>query len=688
MSENLRFQSLAGGGCFCAFVMAIACSSVSAQNWRISTNRCKEIEVTDQDGVLSIKTLGKDPQLVGQLIGVKATDTVLEFEHFSPERINRCELFLGPPFSTANRAEIPPIPLSETWQTYAEPIPNELVQKLSKKPTMMRLDLGRKEGIRLQIRSLKLRPYTAQDRQRAAAQDAIRQKKQRDVHQIQKYLKRRFPYEISSINVSSDSILLTGKPLPKSADATQLEIVEHPAWSSIVDTEDHLKINADIVITEQGWTAKLPREIDDRDRLYSGWQLAWKDRLVTPRQFVTQIDPQGKDYPKQRPKPANQKGIGGFLSTGPVDDLVDLGITAVTVNMVLSAFVSENPGPGRKPIPGTRPTAYFNERAFVPHDQSMKWARDNDVIVSAILLIAPRKTPSRYAPLAHPESDEGKFVMPDISTRQGAIIYHYVLNRIARRYRSPSGPVGGITNWIAHNEIDFHYVWTNMGVQPREIVTETYYRSMRMISAATRRYNPHARVFASLTHHWVLPDDGTGKQLSSRDLLIDLQRYCIQEGDFPWGVAYHPYPQSLFSEIAWNDPGITYDETTPYITIQNLEVLVGFMSQPRMRDSSRQVRGILLSEQGFHTDSYDADSQANQAGSLLYAMNKLRGLPSIESFHYHRWIDHPKEGGLKMGLRTLPSEEHPYGTKKRAWHVYQAIGTASESEATAGLPGP
>ncbi|MGB1706843.1 MAG: DUF5722 domain-containing protein, partial [Rubripirellula sp.] len=65
-----------------------------------------------------------------------------------------------------------------------------------------------------------------------------------------------------------------------------------------------------------------------------------------------------------------------------------------------------------------------------------------------------------------------------------------------------------------------------------------------------------------------------------------------------------------------------------------------------------------------------------------------RNLPWIESFHYHRWVDHPDEGGLKLGLRTLPTQEHPHGERKRAWSVYQAINTVKEERATSGLPKP
>jgi hypothetical protein len=77
-----------------------------------------------------------------------------------------------------------------------------------------------------------------------------------------------------------------------------------------------------------------------------------------------------------------------------------------------------------------------------------------------------------------------------------------------------------------------------------------------------------------------------------------------------------------------------------------------------------------------------------QAGSLWYALQKVRIMPWIESFHYHRWIDHPDEGGLLLGLRTLPTKEHKHGQRKQSWEVFRDFGTEKEISTTQNLPQP
>jgi hypothetical protein len=211
---------------------------------------------------------------------------------------------------------------------------------------------------------------------------------------------------------------------------------------------------------------------------------------------------------------------------------------------------------------------------------------------------------------------------------------------------------------------------------------------MRMIHNAARQHNPHARVFTSTTHHWFDADDNHWDKFAAGEFYVSLQRYSKSEGDFGWGVGHHPYPSNLRAATAWNDKGVTNDVKTPKITMQNIEVLGRFLKLPFMADAEGNSRPVLLCEQGFNSVTYDQKDQANQAGSLAYAMKKIRTMPIVESFHYHRWIDHPGESGVNFGLRTLPSKTEKFGTKKLSWEVYQAIGTPRERKVTRGLPGP
>ena len=644
-----------------------------------------DVRLEQNNGTLSITTTGNDPYLVGKLHDLGGEDQVLEFEYFSTERVS-LSVFLGPPFHAAHEIALPPMSIAEGWQTYAEDLVKNANRPISKGTRLMRLDFGNRPNLQFQIRNLRLRPQSALDRKREEQREQINANKRESAEQIASYLNASFPLSLHAVDVTSDRIVIDANLPSQDFDSATTAIVEFPAWTQPGDAG--IAVESRASQTDGRLRFVVDRFDAGRDRVTSGWRITAGDQFVSPRFFPTSIATSGTDHAKSRVIPKTQKGLNGLSTRGPVQDFADLGVNAVTLNLLLNRFLAFQDGPNREKIDAPGEPVYFDLRGFQTYDPLIKFAKENDIVISATVLIRSPHRTDQPAPLAHPDNDGGVYAMPDLSTPRGTAVYSHILDRIAQRYGNPQSARGGISNWIVHNEIDFHTVWTNMGRQPREIVTETYYRSMRLIHNIALKYHPFARVFVSLTHHWTVPDDGTWKQLAPREVIETLQQYSRVEGDFAWGVAYHPYPESLFAKVAWDDKRISDSFDTDLITMQNLQVLIRFMQQPSMQDPSGSSRPILLSEQGFHTDSYEPEAQLRQAGSLHYAMQKVKQYPVIESFHYHRWIDHPDEGGLLLGLRTLPTKENRYGERKKSWFVYQAIGTDREAEATAGLPGP
>ena len=285
----------------------------------------------------------------------------------------------------------------------------------------------------------------------------------------------------------------------------------------------------------------VPRKVEDRDRLYSGWRLrvnqpdAAVSHFVSARHHTSVFQTTTSSTTLLQSRPANQKGLSAFSNRGPRTDLVELGVKAITLNLVLSRFLTNVSGSQRERINTTGAPIYFNRAAFNALDQLVDYCRQNEIVVTAIVLIPRSKNAESQSVLVHPETDGGVYAMPDLVTSRGVTVYGAVLNRIAKRYSNANHAPGLIANWVAHNEVDYHPVWTNMGTQPDEICIETYYRSMRMIHNAARSHNPHARVFISLTHNWKVLHAKPWRQLSPKTTLETLQRYAMQEGDFAWG---------------------------------------------------------------------------------------------------------------------------------------------------------
>ena len=163
--------------------------------------------------------------------------------------------------------------------------------------------------------------------------------------------------------------------------------------------------------------------------------------------------------------------------------------------------------------------------------------------------------------------------------------------------------------------------------------------------------------------------------------MIDLlAKRCASEGNFDWGLAYHPYPENLRDPRTWLDKQATFDFNTKLISPKNLEVLDAYMKQKQMLYDGK-IRTIVLSEQGSNSPDYSEKSFSDQSAGLVYTWLKFKDMDSIESYIHHRWKDHPKEGGLKLGFRKMGEDTDPEATKKPAWEIWRKLGTAEEKEA-------
>lgn len=502
---------------------------------------------------------------------------------------------------------------------------------------------------------------------------------------IEEYLARTFPGRIGHVTVQKDSVRIEGT-VTNPADGLFLADIpmdlphEDPrGWELLTE------VKAD----GGKFTIELPRERKRdglaHDRLLSRWQLVRKTAAgIEPLSHARHADEvacRAPDLPPARPK--NKKGLGGWNAGRIEGELEALGISAVTVNVMIHTLVALTPEPGTTPFSWQGRTYHARESALAALDATFLEAQRHGVMVSAILLVAnPAKDGSTVVKLlGHPDATkEGIFAMPNVTSPEGLSLYGAILNLMAERWSRADGKHGRVHHWILHNEVDAGREWTNAGDKSAVEFMDLYQRSMRLMDLIARQYDPHGRAFISLTHHWAHP--GNPKWYGSKRMLDLLAEFTRAEGDFPWALAYHPYPQDLFNPRTWEDGQATFTFGTPKITPKNLEVLDAYMKQPAMRHRGK-VRPVHLSENGFNSKDYSPKELADQAAGMALAWKKVQALTSIESWQYHNWIDNRHEGGLKIGLRKFPDEPgDPHG-KKPIWHLYQALGTPREDEACA-----
>ena len=500
---------------------------------------------------------------------------------------------------------------------------------------------------------------------------------------LRKYLDQEFSSKIASVRVGPKTITVSGNFKQTDDRLFLCSIAMDAATASVPANDALIPLSPD---KDSNFSIEIPRIVQRGDRecdqLTSRWQLFRRDgdvyRPASSACYSDDVVCRAPELPSLKPR--SKKGLGGWSARNQlVNELDDLGIASVTVNVMLSTLASTTPKPKHVPFQWQGRTYYANEPALAQYDKTFQEAARRGIVVSAILLV---KNPAKSSDpdvrlLAHPDCEEkAEYAMPNVLSADAVEFYGAILNLMAERWSHSDSVRGRVHHWIMHNEVDVGRVWTNAGEKTDIEYVDLYVRSMRLMDLIIQQYDPHSHVFVTLTHHWA--EKGRDEYYGSKRILKLLTDFCRVEGDFSWGLAYHPYPQSLLNPRTWEDKQATFDFNTKKITPRNLEVLDAYMKLPELRYRG-EVRPVHLSENGFNSKDYSAKVLEDQAAGMALAWKKLSSLSSIETWHYHNWIDNRKEEGLRIGLRKFPDDvEDPLG-KKPIWYLYQSLSTPNES---------
>lgn len=611
-------------------------------------------------------------------VNIPATHTVLEFETFSLGGCDHAHAIYGPSFhGGAQASRMSPIDHSERWTQYST-----LLTKQPEEWKQLRLDLVLEPQASLSIRKARLRPPNPGEFQ---AKDLT--KVDRRDHFLQNYLATNFPAQIQKVSLTKEEVTILFRA---PSNLKNLFLAEVPLFRT---PDDPSRFEALTPITSaqfKNGSMTLPRNRDrigqTYDRLLSRWQ------LITVNDQGTRIPHSHARYPDSFPSkntqltppvPANKKGLGGWAFYRSPGDLDELGITSITVNVVLNSLLSPKPSKNTQSFQWQGQTFHANLQALRRHDRTFKAAAERNILVDVVLLLSNPNKNGRSNAIAtimgHPDADpSAAYAMPNMNSQQSVTTYGAALHLLAERYSRSDGKFGSIHNYIVHNEVDAGWSWTNCGEKPLTYFFDLYHRSMRLVDLITRSENASARPYISLTHHWAEP--GNRRFYSSKFMLLELVKWTRAEGEFPWALAHHPYPASLHNPRAWEDK-VTFDFNSDRITPRNIEVLDAWMKTPAMLDHEGKVRPVHLSENGFNSPDYSEKSLRIQAAGMAYAWKKIQPLSSVITWQYHNHIDNRSEGSLRIGLRKFPDDkEAPLG-KKPIYRLYRDLATDNEEEA-------
>lgn len=370
------------------------------------------------------------------------------------------------------------------------------------------------------------------------------------------------------------------------------------------------------------------------------------------------------------------RGIKGLLpevSAIATGELKDLGIQQVVYNIYLDEICAAPGESGTVSFDYNGKTYYFSNGRMTHYDQMVKGY--NDLGIQVTMVILNRGGTAGSEDLVHPLAkggDECPSYALNVEESEGVEHLKAVGAFLGQRYSGSTGS-GQIDNWILGNEVNARTSWWYMNSTSLDVNVNAYVKAFRIIYNELKAMNANVQVYNSIDQEWGRKSN-PGSFLA-KEYLDQFNYYINREGNIDWGLSYHPYNSPLYDPYAWNGPAVWVKEnvSTPYITMQNIDVLIDYMHQSKFLDPSGQVRSISLAEVGY--TSYFGDEK--QEASVAYGYLKAASLPDVDAFMLFRLKDdaHEMESKLNLGITNLD------GSLKPAYDIYKNLGTANESVA-------
>lgn len=386
------------------------------------------------------------------------------------------------------------------------------------------------------------------------------------------------------------------------------------------------------------------------------------------------------------------KGILPDITRVSQGQLQDLGIQQVVYNMDIGEICSAASAPGAVAFPYNGKTYYFDGEVLGRYDSTLRSLNRFGMQITLVLLNGGEGLYGQD--LIHPlakgektgesegaeETQEGEATVEadcpgyalNVADEEGAAHLKAIGAFLGQHYSGKAG-CGQVDNFIIGNEVNARTSWWYTSSDSLEVNVNSYVKAFRILYNELKGMNANVRVYNSIDQEWNRKSN-PGSFLA-KEYLDRFNYFMNREGNIDWGLSYHPYNSPLYDPYAWNGPSVWVKDsiTTPYITMQNIDILIDYMNRDEFLNPEGEVRSISLAEIGYTS----AFGDEKQEASIAYGYLKAASLPDVDAFMLFRQTDeaYEMESHLALGLYDLN------GNKKPSYEIYKKLGTADEAEA-------
>lgn len=355
-------------------------------------------------------------------------------------------------------------------------------------------------------------------------------------------------------------------------------------------------------------------------------------------------------YREEYPEAMSKKGL--LIELDMLGDAMDLGVKHTTINIPYHHIIG-----GNLKYKYNGKTYNFNEELIESYDKMISSFSAKGIIVTAILLNGWNDAYPELHEAGVAKTDSAFYYGFNVSTEAGYETTRALLSFMSERYSGATDEYGRVSNWIIGNEVNNNKNWNYVGPMDLASYTKLYEKTFRVAYTAIKSHSRNARVFFSTDYEW--KKENTALQYAARDFIDLFNEGISSEGNIEWGLAYHPYPYPMTEPEFWDDDqtGLINDTyESPVINFKNLSVLTDYFQRPELLTAGGDVRHIILSEEGFTSNSITRGEVYDiQAAAFAYAYYLVDNNPYIDAFILNRQVDSitEVETSCAFGLWTV-----------------------------------
>ncbi len=385
---------------------------------------------------------------------------------------------------------------------------------------------------------------------------------------------------------------------------------------------------------------------------------------VTGGRYITNPEVLAVGSPAR--KNNGKKGLildGAKIGNGNTES-IELGVQQGAYNINLEDIIG-----GNRQIPFTYngKTYYYDSNYISQYDHCVRTCTSQGMGMTMVLLNPYSKEDSfMIAPSARNGIGRYSYYLMNTSEPQGLENLEAVVAFLAFRYNGRNG-LGQIDNWVIGNEVNVKYFWNYSSITDEMQYAQLYADSLRVCYNAIKSNNANAIVCFSLDQNWTKIHNSN--YFSARSMLEAINAVVVNQGNFDWGLAEHPYNYPMTWTSFWTPKDaecasmMQHTIDTGYLTMENIEVLTDYMSLPYMKNTKGAVRPILLTEIGYSS----TQGEEAQAAATVYAYQRAMTNSHINMIIFNRQTDSAVEmkDGLAVGLTSAN------GTRKLAFDYFK-----------------